>query len=98
MGVLLRSWTVASSGGRNRRRAMEWKPSNSPPKLGGGAARTAKRQPDRAKPEKKSEQPGRFWLEPPRLASLGTPPNLGAEYLIPGGSTAFSTSPIGDTE
>jgi len=31
---------------------------NTPPKLGGVPARTAKREPDRAKPQKKSEQAG----------------------------------------
>src|SRR5439155_3103168 len=47
---------------------------NSPPKLGVEPARTAKREPDRAKPQKKSEQAGwfpcRYWQlrEPPALA------------------------------
>src|SRR5436309_2567162 len=57
---------------------------NSPPKLGGEPARTAKREPDRAKPQKKSEQAGwfpcRYWQlrEPPRpRLRSGTPPNLG---------------------
>ena len=54
-----------------------------PPKLGGVAARTAKREPDRAKPEKKSEQTGWFSWEPPRLASLGPPPHLGGELFVP---------------
>src|SRR5947199_5060797 len=59
---------------------------NSPPKLGGEPARTAKREPDRAKPQKKSEQAGwfpcRYWQlrEPPRpRLRSGTPPNLGGE-------------------
>jgi len=33
---------------------------DSPPNLGGVPARTAKREPDRAKPQKKSEQAGWF--------------------------------------
>ena len=51
---------------------------NSPPKLGGVAASV-------------SEQTGWFHsrvlqaiaTEPPRLASLGTPPNLGGEFAVP---------------
>ena len=40
---------------------------NTPPKLGGVAARTAKREPERAKPQKKSEQRGgSYWNHPPR--------------------------------
>src|SRR5437867_2461982 len=60
---------------------------NSPPKLGGGPARTAKREPDRAKPQKKSEQAGWFRCrysqlrEPPRPRfRSGSPPNLGGEF------------------
>src|SRR5437762_6312959 len=52
---------------------------NSPPKLGAVPARTAKREPDRAKPQKKSEQAGWFSREPPRPRfRSGAPPNLGA--------------------
>ena len=40
----------------------------SPPKSGGVAARTAKREPDRAKPQKKSEQAGWFRKGTTRLA------------------------------
>src|SRR5436190_2569019 len=56
---------------------------NSPRKLGGEPARTAKREPDRAKPQKKSEQAGRFscryWQvrEPPR------PPLRSGTPLLP---------------
>src|SRR5207247_5040799 len=60
---------------------------NSPPKLGGEPARNAKREPDSAKPQKKSEQAGwfpcRYWQlrEPPRpRLRSGTPPNLGGEW------------------
>src|SRR5439155_2790401 len=72
----------------------------SPPKLGGVASRTAKREPakrkrDSAQPQEigrsltRSASPigrslkgserrrGGYEWEPPRLASLGTPPNLG---------------------
>src|SRR5256884_8229091 len=59
---------------------------NSPPKLGGEPARTAKREPERAKPKKKSQRGGwfpcRYWQlrEPPRpRLRSGTPPNLGGE-------------------
>src|SRR5256884_7683083 len=60
---------------------------NSPPKLGGEPARTAKREPERAKPKKKSQRGGwfpcRYWQlrEPPRpRLRSGTPPNLGGEW------------------
>src|SRR5438309_4941156 len=75
-----------------RRRSWKcWPPRSdkilTPPKLGGVPARTAKREPDRAKPQKKSEQAGwflcRYWdlREPPRPRfRSGTPPNLGGEF------------------
>src|SRR5437870_9328435 len=72
---------------------------NSPPKLGGEPARTAKREPDRAKPQKKSEQAGwfpcRYWQlrEPPRpRLRSGTPPNLGGEWPHSNSFTASMTA------
>ena len=55
--------------------------SNSPPKLGGVPARTAKREPDRAKPQEKSEAGGVVPKGTSRLASLASPPNLGGELV-----------------
>src|SRR5207244_6159884 len=74
---------------------------NSPPKLGGEPARTAKREPDRAKPQKKSEQAGwfpcRYWQlrEPPRpRLRSGTPPNLGGEWLNSNSFTAVTKAKL----
>ena len=55
---------------------------NTPPKLGGVASRTAEREPDRAKPQKKGAKTGWFQFQKgtSRLASLGSPPNLGGEF------------------
>src|SRR5947208_11828640 len=76
-------------------------PRNSPPKLGGEPARTAKREPDRAKPQKKSEQAGwfpcRYWQlrEPPRpRLRSGTPPNLGGERPHSNSFTAMTAATV----